>query len=431
MARKALLIILIMAVGSLWACKNADPNVVASVNGVDITLEEFRELFYEKIKPYEESGVLYNLTEEEEAGKLFFDSFREEVLDELIGREAVRRKAEKEGYFKYTSQMRELAELEADRNIEKQIKEIEKRFKESFRGQTAPADFYQLAKEKFWAEAAKENKTRETYITQELERLALERFYSNNLPAIGVEQSEVESLYNKLLSEQKAVYESDNELFEKNYKDNSVIVYYPEDYVLVKYILISFPQDALNNIKMLVDNADSEAEKAKEADPSYVPPEFNKRYRKALEYRDNALQSIEDKARKILNKATQGADFDSLIDQYSDDTQFYYDVYKEKGYPVNIGQIEDPDYKSAIMDLAPGEVSGLVPTFDGYKIIKLQAWLAPGAVGFESVKGALEARIKSQKQDKAMRDFNAECIKGQRVKKYPEVYSQVKYEPQY
>jgi foldase protein PrsA len=78
-------------------------------------------------------------------------------------------------------------------------------------------------------------------------------------------------------------------------------------------------------------------------------------------YSDNAKKEAYNTAKEVLEKARNGEDFQSLISQYSEDTNDSYTFGK--------GTM-DPSFEEASFNLGTDEISGIVESEHGYHIIK-------------------------------------------------------------
>lgn len=75
------------------------------------------------------------------------------------------------------------------------------------------------------------------------------------------------------------------------------------------------------------------------------------------------------KAEEVLMKLRDGADFDSLVEEYNEDPGM---VESPGGYVFTYGEMVEP-FEKAAFDLKPGQVSEIVESSFGYHIIKREA----------------------------------------------------------
>jgi len=150
--------------------------------------------------------------------------------------------------------------------------------------------------------------------------------------------------------QQKETFEASPAALESYYGKDSQL-YMPEGVRCVKSILIGLSQEDMDEIKALRSEGDNEGADALRADK---------------------LAGIKEKADEVLAMVTaEGADFDAILMEYSDDEGLKADGALEKGYFVYEGKTSfDQDYVAAAMAIAnPGEMTGLVESDFGYFII--------------------------------------------------------------
>lgn len=87
---------------------------------------------------------------------------------------------------------------------------------------------------------------------------------------------------------------------------------------------------------------------------------------------EEGVKQATDKANDVLSKAKAGADFDSLVAEYTEDQDVFY--YVGKGYSLNVdgdfggGMVSE--FETAAFELEVNEISEIVESPYGYHIIK-------------------------------------------------------------
>lgn len=106
------------------------------------------------------------------------------------------------------------------------------------------------------------------------------------------------------------------------------------------------------------------------------------------------LVNTEEKAKALLNKLSEGADFGELAKAES------MDLTNRRGGDVGYfkkGQLV-PEFEEACLKLEIGQVSPIVKTSFGYHIIKLTDKRPAGVRRFEEVRNEIKTKIKSMKR---------------------------------
>ena len=158
----------------------------------------------------------------------------------------------------------------------------------------------------------------------------------------------------------------------------SIRLYYPEGYMYVKHILISF--DSASSGSAAVAYTDGRMS------------EYNEIVKKAM-------ASVQSRVDEIMKKLDGGADFDALMAEYSQDTVMNGEPYKTSGTLVGpYTDIAMKEYVDALSTLdRAGEYTQPVPTFMGCYIIYCEKPMG-GAVPYEEVKDELRGTLTEQQK---------------------------------
>lgn len=120
------------------------------------------------------------------------------------------------------------------------------------------------------------------------------------------------------------------------------------------------------------------------------------------------IERIRVKAEAVLKEARGGVDFAELAKKYSEDPSA-----KEGGELGTFHRGEMlPELDAAVMQLQPGEVSGLIVTASGFDIIKLEQRFTGSVKPFANVKGEIEELLYKKKSEERFNQWLDELHKG-------------------
>ena len=222
---------------------------------------------------------------------------------------------------------------------------------------------------------------------------------------VTVTDETVRTMYDNAREAQKSKLEKEPESIEQLLLFGTDVFYYPEGYMYAKHILVSF------------DSADSGA-----AGIAYVNGDIHK-YNKIIE---EAIPKIQGRVDMIMRKLNNGADFDDVMLQYSDDTMFQEEPYKSRGFLIGpySSSFDLPEYLEALKSLeAEGEYTDPITTYLGVYIIGCEKMMA-GPVAYEEVKDQYKRKIIDQRKDYTWSALGQEWIDEAKtdgtLKQYPE-----------
>jgi peptidyl-prolyl cis-trans isomerase SurA len=126
--------------------------------------------------------------------------------------------------------------------------------------------------------------------------------------------------------------------------------------------------------------------------------------------RDDTLEAVR-RADDVRERAAAGESFEDLAAEYSDDSET-----KDKGGYV--GDLEvgalDPQYREALSDLEPGEVSEVLTTGHGFQILKLTERTTGRPPDFEEAREWIRSILESRKREELFQAW----LKGARDEIY-------------
>ncbi len=255
--------------------------------------------------------------------------------------------------------------------------------------------------------------SKEDLIRIETEKKASELLKEEISKNIIITDAEVEERYESLLAEQEdrytqnpgsyqtSKYVFDKECYPVNY---TIIVYRPEEFRVVKHIMIPFPHDVLEQ--------------------TLTGPYKEKDELKKL-INEN-LPKIQAQADEVLAKARAGEDFDVIMNVLmmfyspfgSQENHFYMDSEYELGDCISSFHTELKEAAFALKNV--GDMTGLVATENGYHILKWVGNVPAGPIPFEEVKDAIKAELLEKKKSTAWSDAVKLWKDETVIEKYPD-----------
>ncbi len=262
---------------------------------------------------------------------------------------------------------------------------------------------------------------------------------------IEVTDDEVQTEFDSRVADDQASYEEDNTAIDTKINSGSTAYYYPAGYRYVKQILIKFldeDTDAISDIKTQISDisdqidsfataaptevpeateapadatevpteepteeptADPEATPEPTMDPT-LPDQLSDLETQLAEAEQTARDNIQAKVDEVYQKAIAGEDFDSLIEEYGEDTGSESEPIKTYGYIVSANVTR---YLSAFLDAAMGlenvgDISEPVETTYGMHIIKYVADIPEGAAEMtDYIKDSIYEELLSDKKEEA------------------------------
>lgn len=372
--------------------------VIAEVNGEKILKGAF-------LKEWERARLRYggNIPKEDE------DKVKENILEGLIQQELILQKAKAAG-FEVTDEVMEEARRDYENEIESYARELqaearareeEEKNKEQEEGtEEDVTETDEPIEQKYLDQAKVEIKewlemmklTEEEYIEITAREKVMDAFMKDQTRDVEVEDKEIRDLYDKTLKDQR---ENPSYLAYGQSYFPVIVLKTPESRT-VKHILIKIPDEAMTEITNLrKENKDDDADKLLE----------------------EKLAEIEQKANEVLAKARTGEDFEKLIETYGEDPGMKDEAYKD-GYVVyRDGSFVKP-FEDMAYELEEGEISDLVPSDNGYHIIKLYKATEEEVIPFEDVSDEIEETLKTQKQSEKWYEIVEGWLEKATIKRY-------------
>jgi len=356
--------------------------VVAEVYGEKILKGEF-------LDAYNQQKAFYGITEEIEKDSQYKDTIKEikkDVLDQLITRRVLQKKAKQAGFT-----VNEEYIQEARKELEEQLKSYAEALKQ--RGQSEgkesqqEKDYLQEARNEWRQQLSDAGLTEEEYIRRRAEDIMLEKFTEKMLEDVEVTEQDIQQYYNEQLNKQK----EDPSLVETA----PVQLYRPAGWVRVKQILISLSSEERDEYYNLIQQGKQD---------------------EAKKYLEEKLKAIEPRAREVYDKAKAGESFEALIEAYSDDKST---TNKEEGYVIYKGSgMFAEEVEKAALKLNEGEISEPVSSPLGYHIIKLYEKLPEKVFSLEEKKEEIKEVVLDDKRNEKWNALLEEWKKEAKIKKY-------------
>lgn len=368
--------------------------VLAEYNDIDITKEDVVNYFTQQ-------GYAVEDLESEDT----WDSYLDNALDQLIIDEIAMDKA---------------AELELDQLTEDEAAKVDEDYNS---GLDSIASYSEYLANAAVEEDASLNydeeyqKTVDNYYeilgtTEETYRAKIERYaifnkvYDYYIKDITVTDDEVKDYYDTQVTLQQGNIDIDPSMVEMTANFGGRILVYPEGYMNVRHIFLSFDDD-MKNVAAAAYGEDNTDE-----------------YNSLIAEAEATLQtSIDD----IESRLAAGEDFGTLMDEYNEDTTYTSDPNKTEGTETGPYKTEDiPGYLDAVATLTEeGQVSDPLVNYNGVYFIQCVKMLA-GVVPYEDVQEDMTSEMLSSKQSSEWSTVTQDWIDTAEadgtLKIYPERY---------
>ena len=207
--------------------------------------------------------------------------------------------------------------------------------------------------------------------------------------SVTVTDEEIQAEYDSLLATQTAAFTENPEDFEYSSLMGETIVYNPEGYRYVKHILLAFTDaDVKNDAQALISTIAA-------LDPETQMTQIEE----AQTQLDALYTDLDAQAEELIAQINNGADFDTLVEQYGCDDGMNYEPTKSKGYCISATstQMDSAFIEGAMMLEEPGQISVPVHTAEGVHIIRYESDVTAGAIPLADVRDTIEAQLREEK----------------------------------
>lgn len=405
--------------------------VVATVNGQPVVKEDLKRMFDDTANMYAQYGMdirqMGDMTE-------MIDS----LIEELIGMEVIKQQAETQG----------LSQLSDEENgeIDKEVQDLVDYYVEMYvpdaqaaLGENASEDAVRKKARDMLDENLKQNDVslddiRKSYVEQKVE----EKLRDSVDATVTVGEDELQKWYTDTLAEQKKTFAESLSSYANAAAMGDTVVFVPEGLVYAKRILLIGPEDADAQEKIEAQKTAQQTYASQMTDLIVEDKTANQEQIDALEVKINEakneyqrlrnqwLSAIKSKADEVLSKVKAGEDFDALVAEYGEDELMKQSPAKEEGFLVGKGLEMEQEIIDAAMALAnAGDVTELIPSSEGYSIIKLVGKVPSRDVPLSEVREAAESTVKEQKQQETWDEKMTQWREAAKVEKFPERYKDI------
>lgn len=288
-------------------------------------------------------------------------------------------------------------------------------------------DLYKLPNKETYMADAKEDATRE---------VLLDKLRAETIKDVTVSDDEVKALYDEKVAADTSAYTENPAAYGTAVSNGTTVYYAPAGYRNVKHILVKLTdedskkideattasnqaQTALTQAQTALDEAAEDADKtALQAAVDEAQKAADEAAAAVAAATDAAFESIKGKADEVYAlAAAEGADFDALVKEYSEDSES-----APAYYTVNEGStlFVEPFVTGAMALEKVGDISEPVRTTYGYHIIQYFEDVAEGPVALDTVKDGLTQEALTTKQDQTYTDAMAAWKEAATIKTYPE-----------
>lgn len=336
---------------------------------------------------------------------------KQQILETLVQKEVLNQKAAELGLDQLDEEALKNLEAEAAENFETYI--------DSYKAYFAAEDASdEDAREQTIAALESYGMTQETLVEQMKESYVSEQLHSFVTKDVAVTDEDIHAAYDQMVSGAEASYANDRS-YNTARNSGEAIAWNPEGYRAVKHVLIKFGDeqgakynelqtklDGLNDELAALDapaeaaDADTAADVEAEATPEPRSREEIQADIAAVATQIEALYSeLLPKAQQVVDEFEGGADFDSLIEKYNEDTGMNKEPTATNGYAVAANSTTwDPAFTEGAMSIeAVGQISAPIYGKSGIHIIYYLGDITPGAVPFEEIAEAAEANALNAK----------------------------------
>ena len=263
--------------------------------------------------------------------------------------------------------------------------------------------------------------TLENFVDSATEEELMEKLEAYAKKDVTVTEEELSAELAERVAADEKNFTENADAFGTAYNNGTETYYAPAGYRIVKHILVKLTDEdskAIEEKTTALDDAKTALEGAEEgADTAALQSAVDEAQKAVDEATEAAFANIQEKANEVYEKATaEGADFEALITEYSEDTM------PASGYAVREGfaAFVAPFTEGAMALANVGDVSEPIRSDYGFHIIKYMSDVTEGAVTLDDVRDALQSEVLEEKQEEAYNAAVDAWIESANVKTYNE-----------
>lgn len=407
----ALVLAAAMIMGIFAGCSSNSDDVLATVGNQTVYRWYYQLYLNQSLEQYRQyTGV--DLTRQEYAEQ--YASYKETLLEDLVGEAAALQKAIDEGYGELTAA--DEAEIDAD------YEEYYQQQIQSYMAEYGTDDAgRRKAEEAFDQWMKKNNLTPERIMTYIVRKEHILDKYYQSITAYGeVTEEEIQEAYDSYLETQKNGCEEDPAYFGDN--SPAVIVYYPEGYVRTKIMTIPFNtkdqttigeaaqafQSAAAAVLSALEEAENDAENAvvkrKQNDMEKALNAYNNSVEKGY---SNIMSAAED----VVARLDAGEAWSDVVaDVLPDDFQSDWYISKDTT------SVEETIRDAALELTEEGSHSDILKTGSGLTIVELEEFVEARTVPVEEVSEQIANLIRSSRTFSESTRIRLECVQEAEAK---------------
>ena len=239
-----------------------------------------------------------------------------------------------------------------------------------------------------------------------------EKLFDATVESVTATDEEIQAEYDALLADQTERFGQSSAEYEFAVSSGETIVYNLEGYRRVKQILLTF--DDTDTAAQAQELTNQIAELNAETDFDQIT---------ALQEQLDALYTdLDAEAEAIIEQINSGADFETLMAQYNEDSGANYEPVRTQGYYVsaNTTQYASDFVEASMMLEQPGQVSTPIHTVDGVHIILYVADVTPGEVSLEDAREAVTEDVLEEKRQTYYDEQVAQWVADANPQYYPD-----------
>ncbi|MBR1586118.1 MAG: peptidylprolyl isomerase [Clostridia bacterium] len=390
--------------------------IIVDVNGETITKQQVSNAVNNTISQNEYMNQLYAMFGMTANYPTDEATITPQVIDYYVEQLVSLQKAKELGLDQFTDEEKAHIQEHADEDWQSYLSQIASNY---FPGLELEGEALEAEAQKYIAEYGLSGK--DAFEQSAADEVLLEKLNDETVKDVTVTEEELEAQLAEKVAADQETYTADPDAYGNAVNSGTAVYYAPAGYRTVKHILINLLEadssaideldDALTAAENALENADEDA------DTDALQAAVDEAQAAVDAATETAFANIQEKVNEVYEKATaEGADFDALITEYSDDSM------PATGYAIREGYVYfvEPFVTAAMALENIGDVSEPVRSTYGYHIIQYVGDVAEGAVALDTVRDALETELLADKKEATYNDAVAAWTAAADVKTYPE-----------